>query len=144
MEKSRVIKYRWIVLCAMVSCGLLAATIAFGIPHREGITPTLAFIPFAMFLVALIPVSVARIVAHKWFAPIASTWGCSSIVAIHFAGTRLMGLGHQCDNVALTTSIAGFCLINVIWAIGELRRWRRTAETNRAGQKNAAALAATV
>lgn len=124
MKKQRVLKYRWVVLFAIVSCGLLAIAIALGVPHREGITPSVAFIPFAMLLVVSIPLCVTRIVKHRWATPIEATWCFPAIIAIHFIGTRLMGLGHQCDDLVLTACITGFCFTNAVWIIGEGRQWR--------------------
>ncbi len=127
MKKSRVIKYRWIVLSAMVMSGLLALLIALGVPLREGVTPAIVLVPLPILLVALVPVSIPKIVAHKWLVPISTTWGCSTIIAGHFISVWLMGVGHQCDGVVLTASGTLWCVSNTCWVASKLWRKRRPA-----------------
>ena len=115
------VRYRRIVLIALVACGLMALSIAFVTP-RKGVTLTLALVPLVMILVAFVPLSVTKIVKHRWATPITAAWIFSAIVATHFVGTRLIGFGHQCDRVVLVASVAGFCLINIIWVVGKLRQ----------------------
>jgi hypothetical protein len=140
MAKHSVLKYRWIVLFALPVWGLLAISIAFGMTRRKEFTFVHTFIPLAMLLIALAPVSVPRIATHRWFLPIAATWSCSAIVAIHFLGAWLTGLGHQCDWVVLTASIAGFCVLNIGWLATRLWRRYRTAETSLADPESAGAV----
>ena len=133
MKKRLVLKYRWIVLFAVVSCGSLAIAISFG-TARKGVTPTLAFVPLTMLLVALIPASVSRIVNHGWFAPIFATWACGTIVATHFASVWLMGLGHQCDRVVLTANGTVWLASSAMWAISRLWRLAVTFERRKLGR----------
>lgn len=121
------LKYRWVLLFALAVWALLALAIALGTARREGITVKYSFIPLAMLLVALAPVSVGRIVAHKWCVPIATTWGCASIVAIHYVGAWLVGVGRQCDWLVLTATLTVFCLLNGCWLVNKLRPVRSAA-----------------
>jgi len=125
MRKNRVIKYRWIVLSAVVLSGLFTIAIAFGTP-REGVTPVLALVTLVSLLIALAPVSMPKIVAHSWCVPISTTWSCSTIVAVHFAAVWLMGLGHQCDRVVLIANGVLWCVCNALWVLMKLYRWSAT------------------
>jgi hypothetical protein len=87
--------------------------------------------------VALAPVSVARIVAHRWFVPIAMTWAMSAVIAIHFLGRWLTGLGPECDRVLWVATTSGFCVVNGWWLGHRLWRSRLTVERNRRAQQNA-------
>ena len=148
MKKSRVIKYRWVVLSAVVLCGLSALPIALGVPLRKGVTPAnyLACLlaMSVVFLAALVPVSIPKIVAHRWLVPISTTWAFSIMVAGYLATMWLIGFGHQCDRVVITLSGVMWCVFNTGWVASRLLRWRRTAQTNRAGQKNDAAIVGAV
>ena len=121
--KSKLLKYRWIFLSALVVWAWLVLTIAFGTARRQGITVAYSFVPLAMLLVVSIPVSVTRIARYKWGFPIAVTWSCSTSVAIHFVGTWLLGYGYQCNRIILVVSASGFCILNIGWVASKL--WRQ-------------------
>jgi len=126
MGKKRRLKYRWVLLFALSVWFALTLAIALGTAKREGVTATFAFVPLAIILVALAPISVPRIVEHRWFLPISSIWGCGTIVIIHLIGSRLLGYGHQCDRVVIFASLGGYGTLVTIWIVAKFYRWMRT------------------
>lgn len=143
MTTNKPIRFRWVLVISTGIWGLLVFSIAFGVARKE-FTFVHTFIPFAMLLVALAPLSAAKIVTHELFVPIAMTWAASAIIAIHFLGKWLTGLGPECDRVVLTASFASFGLINIGWMANRLRRWRWTAKMNRPAQENTVAITAVI
>lgn len=122
-NKLKYLKYRWVVLLALVVWLATTLAIAAGTARRPGVTVTFAFVPLLMILVALAPASVPRITTHKWCIPIMSIWGGSTLVAITFVSTWLLGYGQKCTRVAVIASVGMLGTLNVCWIIGKLYRW---------------------
>lgn len=125
MNKNKPIKFRWILLSASAVWVLFVTVYAFRPVHLPELTFWVTFTPVAMVLVPLAPLSVTRVVIHRWLLPIIATWSSSAIIATHFTGTWLTGFGHQCDRVVLIAALSAFCLLNICWSASRL--WRRVA-----------------
>ncbi len=126
------LKYRWVALAAAALWLFLVLVVVSGTATRKEFTFRHTFIPPAMILAALGPMSIRRIVTHRWFVPITATWICSATIAIHFIGTRLTGLGHQCDRVILVTSGLVWCALNIGWLARRLWRFKLTCSIQEA------------
>jgi len=123
MRKERPLKYRWVVLFALSVWLALTLAIAFGTAQRKGVTVAFAFVPLAMILIALAPISMPRIVGHRWFIPISATWGCCAFVAIHLVGSWLLGYGHECNRLVIFTSLGAYGALVMIWMAAKSYRW---------------------
>jgi hypothetical protein len=122
------VKFWWSLIIAFGMWAFVVICYEAGLTHPQAFTFVHTFIAPAVVLVAIVPLSVTRVVTHRWFVPGIATWTGFTIPAVYLTGRWITNYVHHCDKVAIFGGIGAFSVINACWVIPRWRRWVLTNE----------------
>lgn len=115
------VKFRWSLIIAFAMWIFTVICYQAGLTEPRVFTFVNTFIVPALVLVPIAPLSVARVVTHRWFMPGIAIWAGFTIPGIYLTGSWITGVGHRCDKVVMLGGVVAFFVLNMLWAVD---RWQ--------------------
>lgn len=119
-------KFLWNLAITFAVWAFMAVCYEAGWIYWQEFTFVHTFIAPAMYLVALAPLSVKRVVRSEYLLPYMAVWEGVMIPTVYLVMRWITGFGHHCDRASLISGVLGFLGLLAYWAIATfVRRVRR-------------------